>query len=206
MGKPLHDVPAATEFADALFATLHHTRDMLERAKRKYEVQLGNRRRKPEVYRAGDRVLLATKDLDLRCGARKLTCKFVGPFEVLASPHPQANPNCVYLKVPTALKIHMPINVKNVKRYHSRPDRLGGSVNEVPQPLQANGQSLWEVEEILAERVKYPKRKKPLHQVLVKWTGFNVLDATWEPINNMPTAVLEQWRQLQQEQIFSGLV
>ena len=106
-----------------------------------------------------------------------------------------------------ALQIHMPINVnsvKNVKRYHSRPDCFSGSVDEIPQPIQVKGQSLWEVEEILAERVKSLNRKKPLHQVLVKWTGFNAIDATWEPICNMPTAVLEQWRQLQQEQIVSG--
>ena len=145
------------------------------------------------------------KDLDLRCGARNLTSEFVGPFKVLEPPQPNSNTNCVYLQVPTVLKIYMPINVKNVKRYYGQPDRLGGSVEEVPQPLQANGQSLWEVEEILAERVQHPERKHPLHQVLVKWAGFDDSDATWKPIDNMPTAVLDQWRQLQQEQILMGL-
>ena len=51
---------------------------------------------------------------------------------------------------------------------------------------------------ILAERVQKCKRKKALRQVLVKWTGFHVVDATWEPIANMPDAVVQQWQQLQQ--------
>jgi hypothetical protein len=63
---------------------------------------------------------------------------------------------------------------------------------------RSNGRELWEVEEILAERVQRFKRKRALRQVLVKWTGFNVVDATWEPIANMPEAVVRQWQQLQQ--------
>ena len=37
LGKPSLDVPAAEELADAMFATITHTRDTIERAKRKYE-------------------------------------------------------------------------------------------------------------------------------------------------------------------------
>ena len=71
-------------------------------------------------------------------------------------------------------------------------------MDEVPQPLHSNGQELWEVEEILAERVQKLKRKKALRQVLVKWTGFNVVGVTWEPIADRPEAVMQQWQQLQQ--------
>ena len=199
LGAPQQDVPAAAEFTDALFATLLHTRDSLERAKRKYETQLRKRRRESPKYAIGDRVLLSTKDLNLRHSARKLTCRFVGPFTVIAPQNRTGviNPNCVYLEVPSTLRIHMPVNVKSIKPYFARPAELG-PVDEVPQPLHSQGRELWEVEEILAERVQKCKRKKALRQVLVKWTGFHVVDATWEPIANMPDAVVQQWRQLQQ--------
>ena len=63
------------------------------------------------------------------------------------------------------------------------------------------GVDLWEVDEILAERLSTPKGRrktaKPEHQVLVKWTGFHLLDATWEPLQNMPDAVIAKWRELQ---------
>ena len=94
----------------------------------------------------------------------------------------------------------MPVNVKSVQPCFARPAELG-PVDEVPQPLHSNGQELWEVEEILAERVQRVKRRKVLRQVLFEWTGFDVVDATSEPIASMPEAVVQQWRQLQQESL-----
>jgi len=36
--------------------------------------------------------------------------------------------------------IHMPINLKDVKCYHSRPARLGGSTNETVEPIIVDGE------------------------------------------------------------------
>ena len=53
-----------------------------------------------------------------------------------------------------ALKIHVPINVKNIRRYKKRPTELGDPANFVPEPLIVDGLEAYEVEEILAERTK----------------------------------------------------
>ena len=60
---------------------------------------------------------------------------------------------------PATLRIHMPVNVKSVKPYFARPAELG-PVDEVPQLLHSQGRELWEVEEILAERVQKLKRQE----------------------------------------------
>ena len=125
--------------------------------------------------------------------ARKLTSKFVGPFKILAPPKAETNPNVVWLETPENFKIHMPVNVKDVKRYKERPASLGGPQDFVPEPILINGHDSYEVEEILAERVH--KRQR---QVLVKWTGFHLLEATWEPLGNMPPAVIDAWRTMQE--------
>jgi len=182
-------VPAAEELADAMCATITHTRDTIERAKRKYEKENTGSRRPAEVFNAGDQVLLSTKNLNLKVVARKLTSKFVGPFEILAPPLHATNPNVVWLQVPRAVKIHMPINVKDVKRYHSRPARLGGPANETVEPIIVDGEERFEVEEVLAERMHHHKR-----QVLVKWAGFDLLSATWESIQNIPLVFIERFR------------
>ena len=78
IGQPRLEVPRAQEMADAMFATLKHTRDVMERAKRPYNKVLAQRRRTSEVFAAGDKVLLATKNLKLKVDARKLTSKWVG--------------------------------------------------------------------------------------------------------------------------------
>ena len=114
---------------------------------------------------------------------------------MLQAPEKATNPNVVWLQTPQALKIHMPINVKNIRRYKERPPELGGPANFVPEPLMVDGHEAYEVEEILAERTS--RAKKP--QVLVKWVGFDVLDATWEPLANMPPLVVKGWRMLQQK-------
>lgn len=175
-----------------MFATITHTRDSLERAKRKYEQDMAGKRRKTEVFKPGDKVLLATRNLNLHTASRKLLSKFVGPLEVLPSPAHCSNPNVVYLKVPRTLKIHQPINVKDIKRYHTRTADLGGPPEEMPEPLIVDGEDLYEVEAVLAERVFRRKR-----QVLVKWTGVDLLSATWEPIENIPQACIDEFRGLQ---------
>jgi len=52
--------------------------------------------------------------------------------------------------------------------------------------------NLYEVEAVLAERVFRRKR-----QVLVKWTGVDLLSATWEPLENIPQACIDEFRGLQ---------
>jgi len=189
LGTPNLDVPAAEELADAMFATITHTRDTIERAKRKYEKENAGSRRPVEVFNAGDQVLLSTKNLNLKVVARKLTSKLVGSFKILAPLAHATNPNAVWLQVPRAFEIHMPINLKDVKRYYSSPARLGGLVNETVEPIIVHGEERFEVEEVLAERMHHRKR-----QVLVKWAGFGLLSATWEPIQNISLVFVERFR------------
>ena len=189
LGKPSLDVPAADEMADAMFATIMHTRDTLERAKRKYEAVTAPQRRPADRFVAGDKVLLSTKNLNLKIEARKLMCKFVGPFEVLQPPVKATNPNVVWLKMPRTFKIHMPVNLKDVKRYTSRPNEFGGPTETMPEPIVLDGAECFEVEEVLAERDH--QRRRP---VLVKWTGVDIINSTWEPIGNIPSEFVDWFR------------
>ena len=59
LGKSNLDVPAAEELADVMFATITHTRDTIERAKRKYEKENTGSRRLAEVFNTRDEVLLS---------------------------------------------------------------------------------------------------------------------------------------------------
>jgi hypothetical protein len=194
LGRPTLQVPAAQEFADAMFATITHTRDALERAKRKYDVQVGKKRRPAERFAPGDRVMLATRHLNLKIESRKLTSKFVGPFEILKAPAKATNPNVVWLKTPRALRIHMPVNIKDIKRYRSRPEDLGGPEEEMPEPIVMDGQDCYEVQEFLAERLHRGRR-----QLLVMWKGLDLLEATWEPLANMPLGMVQEWRRMRGE-------
>ena len=167
----------------------------MERAKRQYEKATAIKRRPAEKFQSGDKVLLATKNLNLKINTRKLLSKFVGPFEVLPPPQGATNPNVVYLKAPRQFKIHMPVNVKDVKRYKVRDDDLGGPTEVMPEPIVIDGEDCYEVEAVLAERTHKKSRQR---QVLIKWAGLDLLSATWEPIGNIPQCVIDEFRGMQQ--------
>ena len=67
----------------------------------------------------------------------------------------------------------------------------GGPPEEPPEPIVVDGADHWEVECVLAEQTKDRRRF-----VLVKWLGFDIASATWEPIANIPEQFIRQYREL----------
>ena len=58
---------------------------------------------------------------------------------MLAPPAHSTNPNVRWMKTPRQFKIHMPVNVKDIKRYRRRVDDLGGPPEEMPEPIVIDG-------------------------------------------------------------------
>jgi hypothetical protein len=120
--KPELDVPVAAEMTDRCFTIFTRTRDCLIYSKLRTEHVLVSQRRVESPLVSGDLVLLSTRNLRLKYPHVNLLSKFVGPFEVLKpSENSSKNPNSVWLKDPNTLRIHIPINVKDVHRYIPRP-------------------------------------------------------------------------------------
>ena len=138
--------------------------------------------------------MLSTKFLNLQFGTKKLVCRYAGPFKVVEPPAHSTNPNVVWLDLPKSLRVHMPINIANIKPFVPRTEDLGGPQEEPPEPVIIDGQECHEVEAILAERVFRRQR-----QVLVKWAGYDILNASWEPRANMPQVVLDEWEAAQKD-------
>ncbi len=53
------------------------------------------------------------------------------------------------------------------------------------------------MEAVLAERTQKKTRKR---QVLVKWTGLDLLSATWDPMGNILQWALDEFRGLQKDE------
>ena len=84
--------------------------------------------------------------------------------------------------------------VKEIKPYITRTEDLGGSADEPPEPILVDGALKYEVEEVLAIKTVRRQRK-----ALVKWLGFSVLDASFEPIENIPSDFIESFCRMQQD-------
>ena len=130
-------------------------------------------------YKVGDLVLLSTKDLKwqmVRRSLEKLVERFVGPYKIKAV----ISSNVVELELPTTVKIHLVVNVSQIKRY---VNQVNGQRREAPQPVVVEGEEEWKVEKILNKRKIRGKDK-----FLVRWKGFMAEGDTWESRENLQNA------------------
>ena len=88
-----------------------------EKAKLSMKIQVDRHRNPAPDYQVGQQVWLFTDNLCmLNRASKKLTEKWIGPYEVTRV----TPPNAVELKLPKTLRIHLVVNVSRVKllRFH----------------------------------------------------------------------------------------
>jgi len=105
-----------------------------------------------------------------------LVKRFIGPYKIKAI----ISSNVVELELPASIKIHLVVNVSQIKQY---VDQVDGQRKEIPQPVVIEGEEEWEVEKILNKRKVRGKDK-----FLVWWKGFTAEGDTWESQENLQNA------------------
>jgi len=71
--------------------------------------------------------------------------QFVGPYKIKAI----ISSNVVELDLPGTVRIHLVVNVSQIKQYINQVD---GQRKEMPQSVVVEGEEEWEVEKILNKR------------------------------------------------------
>ena len=172
--------PAVKDFA-ALFRKVVAAS---EKAKELMKLQADKHRLPTLDYQVGQEVWLSTDRLRmLNHPSKKLTEKWIGPYEVL-----RVAPNTVELKLPKSLKIHPVINVSQVKPYLGA---LPGQPTLRPGPVHVTEER---DEEYEVERIVDSRLYKGQFQYLVHWKGYGDEECTWEPaahLKNSPELVAE---------------
>jgi hypothetical protein len=130
-----------------------------------------DKKHKQRSYRIGSEVLLSSRNLKLRKPCKKLTDRFIGPFQVMEA----VGENAYRLRLPKEYsRLHSTFHVSLLEPYHRREGV------EPPGPTLLDDDEVFDVEAILDER-----DIRGEHQFLIKWEGYTKAYNSWEPLENL---------------------
>src|SRR5581483_4313191 len=171
------NVKAADDFMESWHGTLRQARDMLIAAQERQK-EYADKKRREEEFEKGDKVLLSTRNItsqvDKLRPTPKLSPRFIRPYKII-----KKLSLLVYkLELPHTLRIHPVFHVSLLKKYEEP------LVTIIPPPtIVIDNEEEYEVEEILDR-----KEVRGHAHYLVKWKGYSLHDATWEPKENLANA------------------
>jgi hypothetical protein len=206
---PLHTAmrDVGSSLNPAAVATVQELYDHIERAKvhlrqaQDAQKKFADRHRRRVHYAVGDRVFLRLSSSEQRSAALKN--RYIGPLDVVSVPS-AVN---VQLALPTGVHpgTHDIFHVDRLKKYQASSDQFPTRVQNLrPGPDIIDGVEMYEVEDILGERIKRRTingRRRTEKQYLVKWKGYSTAEASWEPTRavNAPE-VLKRYKERQRVQ------
>ena len=121
------------------------------------------------LFKLGDWVWLDTRNLKTNYH-KKMALRREGPFKIVEV----LGPITYQLKLPETWRIHDVFHATLLRQY--RETEVYGANFPKPPPKLVDGEEVYEVEAIL----KHRKRGRD-YQYLVKWKGYPVEEALWEP-------------------------
>jgi len=170
---------AAEEFAERMEQVQEEVKAALGKVQEEMRKYADRKRREGIEFKAGDLVLLSTKELKWHMKSRrleKLTEQFVGPYKVKNI----ISANAVELQLPSTVHIHPVVNVSKLQLYKSQVE---GQKATKPAPVIVEGEEEFEVEKILNKRKIWGKDK-----FLVCWKGYTAEADTWKDRGNLKNA------------------
>ena len=166
-----------------------------------------NKHRRPATFEVGDKVWVKTLNWHTDRPSQKLSNQMAGPWKII-----EKVGFSYRLGLPISMRIH---NVFPASNLRLDPDNaLPGQINDLPPPIQITGDNEYEVQQVIAVRLRQRKL-----QYRAAWVGADE-DPEWYPASDFkyspqllksfhlanptlpgPPAKLTQWLKLYKEGI-----
>jgi hypothetical protein len=172
--------PIASDWVQTVHQTLGLARQALAGAQQRQK-DYANLSRRDVEHSIGDKVMLKTKNLTLKpAGSRKLWPRFVGPFAITA----RIGPVAYKLELPASMgNVHDVFHVSLLEKYNE-----DGRHQPPPPPVEIDENFEFEVQTILAHRVRRYRGNSQRTEYLIDWKGYAQEHRTWEPEVNLANA------------------
>ncbi|KAG1956953.1 retrotransposable element [Pimephales promelas] len=169
-GEPT-ELPSVTEWLHKSEEVWDQAHIHLRHAVRRQEQQANRHRRPAPEYQIGQWVWLSTRDLRLRLPCRKLSPRYVGPFQIIR----QISPVSFRLDLPANYRISPTFHVSLLKPAGGpRGEAEGGTASQSPPPILVDGEEAYRVHKLLDSR-----RRGNVLQYLVDWEGYGPEEQSW---------------------------
>ena len=172
-------VPSAEHFTTTFSTSIGEAKKALLAAQSR---QRALKKRRHVEYAKGDEVWLSSRNISVQGpGTRKLMPRWLGPFKVIEL----CGPVAYKLELPATMsRLHPVFHVSLLQKY---VPPAGGRRKRSPDPIVLDdGELEWEVEAVLYHRQrKHKRRGKISHDYFVKWKGYGMEEASWEPEQNL---------------------
>ncbi|KAI2659483.1 Transposon Tf2-9 polyprotein [Labeo rohita] len=168
-GEP-SDLPSVTDWLNRSEEIWNQAHTHLSHAIRKQTRTANLHRRPGPHYTPGQWVWLSTRDLRLRLPCRKLSPRYVGPFQILRQ------------ITPVSFRLDLPANYRISPTFHMSLLKPAGGPRREPEeeaepqtpPILVDGEEAYRVHELLDSR-----RRGNTLQYLVDWEGYGQEERSW---------------------------
>jgi hypothetical protein len=170
-------MPAVDERLERQRTLMKETRDRLLEAQQR-QASNANKHRRDVTLNVGDEVLVDARVLrgqQLET-SRKLAHRWIGPFRIKRV----VSRSAYELDLPVSSRAHPVFNISRLRPYQSPTQFPRRPVPRPPPAIETSDGTEYEVEAIVAKRVRRGKR-----EYLVKWLGYDAAENTWEPEDHL---------------------
>ncbi len=169
-GEPTN-VPSVNDWIQRSEETWDQAHQHLRQTVRRQQTQADRHRRQNPEYQAGQWVWLSTRDLRLRLPCRKLSPRYVGPYQIRR----QITPVSFELTLPNHFCVSPTFHVSLLKPADGPEEGSEEPPEEEgPLPVSMEGEEIYQVQDLLDSR----RRGRAL-QYLVDWEGYGPEESSW---------------------------